>query len=246
MKFSNIIIIIIIIVIIYYIIRYFWYSNTVLISGINDATVLQTVDASSLAVSSTGSSATNFTYSIWFYISDWSYNYGKEKIIFTRSNDSTAIAPSPSVMLGATENNLIITQQVYNTTSTTSSTVDSTTGTTNFTCGVANVPLQKWVNFTVSIYGRSMDLYLDGKLVRSCVMPGTAKVPTSTPINVTPNGGFSGYTSKFQYYPNSINPQTAWNIYASGYSNSWSLFSSDYSVEISVYNGSTVEKTITL
>jgi hypothetical protein len=38
---------------------------------------------------------------------------------------------------------------------------------------------------------------------------------------VTPAGGFSGWTAKFQYYPNSTDPQTAWNIYQKGYGASW-------------------------
>lgn len=252
MSVSSILLIVIIIIVIYYIIKYLWYRSSILVSSVTDATVPQTIDSSSLAQSTSGSSSANFTYSIWIYINDWSYNYGQEKIIFARSGETSTtrvttpisvLSPSPLVMLGATENNLIVSQEIYNTTTTTTT---STTPTSTFTCGISNIPIQKWVNILISIYGRSMDLYLDGKLVRTCVMPGIAKVSSTTPVYLTPNGGFSGYYSKFQYFPNATDPQTAWNIYAQGYSNQWSLFSTDYSVEISVYNGTTQETTITI
>jgi len=253
MSISSILIIVIIIIIIIYIISYFYFNISILVNNVSDATISNVISSSSLTTPTTGSTAANFTYSIWIYITDWSYNYGQEKIIFVRPGvgeiDTSTITsstpylyPNPLVKLGATENNLIISQEVYNTTTTGTSTIPTST----FTCGVSNIPIQKWVNILVSIYGRSMDLYLDGKLVRTCVMPGIAKVASITPVYITPNGGFSGYYSKFEYFPNSTDPQTAWNIYSKGYTNNWSLFSSDYSINISVYNGTTLENSVTI
>ena len=82
---------------------------------------------------------------------------------------------------------------------------------------VANVPIQKWVNVLISTYGRSLDIYIDGKLVRTCVLPGVARIESSTPVYITPNGGFSGWTAKFHYWPESCYPHKAWNIYPAGY-----------------------------
>ena len=53
-----------------------------------------------------------------------------------------------------------------------------------------NVPLQKWVNLIISLYGRTLDVYIDGKLVRTCVLPGVAQVNPDADILVTPMGGF--------------------------------------------------------
>lgn len=88
------------------------------------------------------------------------------------------------------------------------------------TCMINNVPLQKWVNLIISLYGRSLDVYLDGKLVKTCVLPGVAKINTDGDIHITPNGGFSGYTSGLQYWNDSKNPQEAWNIYKKGFGGS--------------------------
>ena len=70
----------------------------------------------------------------------------------------------------------------------------------------------------VSVNGRTLDIYIDGKLVRTCVMPGVVKVPDSSNVLITPNGGFSGSTSTIKYLANSTNPQDAWNMYKDGYS----------------------------
>jgi len=84
-----------------------------------------------------------------------------------------------------------------------------------------------------------MDLYIDGKLVRTCMLPGVASVNNSSDVYVTPAGGFEGWTSKFQYYPTPLNPQQAWNIYTRGYSNWLSIFST-YQFKLSlVENGNT-------
>ena len=122
----------------------------------------------------------------------------------------------PGVILGAISNNLDIQLTVYPGLDNNADITGDRTSTIH-TCSVQNVPIQKWVNLLISVYGRSLDVYLDGKLVKTCVLPGTAKITDSANVFVTPNGGFSGWTAKFQYYPNSINPQTAWNIYQQGY-----------------------------
>ena len=40
-------------------------------------------------------------------------------------------------------------------------------------CSIDNIPIQKWVNLMISVYSRTMDIYLDGKLVNSYILPGT-------------------------------------------------------------------------
>ena len=39
-------------------------------------------------------------------------------------------------------------------------------------------------------------------------------------INVTNNGGFSGWTTKFQFWSDASNPQQAYNIYKAGFGGS--------------------------
>lgn len=43
-------------------------------------------------------------------------------------------------------------------------------------CMINNFPLQRWVNLIVSLNNRTMDVYLNGKLVRTCILPAPANI----------------------------------------------------------------------
>jgi len=245
MNIRNILLIVIIIVLLYIVISYIMKDVNTL-SGLNDGKTMQTISASTLDTSNTSSNTSNFCYSIWFFIDDWNYRYGESKIIFGRMSGDKK--PCPMVSLGETQNNLNIQLEVYpgsdNTeTSDSSSSSDSSIPSSSITptYTVGNVPLQKWVNLILSAYGRSLDIYIDGKLVRTCLLPGVAKIDPSTDIYVTPNGGFSGWTSTFQYWPESCDPQKAWNIYKKGYGGSMLGNFGKYSIKVSLMEGETEE-----
>jgi hypothetical protein len=243
MELKNIIIFVVIVVLIIIVIGYIKKDVNTL-SNLVSAQSMQTIEATSLATSSSSSGTSNFTYSIWFFVDDWNYRYGESKIIFGRMiMGQQAATPCPTVMLGAVENDIIVSLAVYPgldeiPTDATSSTVS--------TCAISNVPIQRWCNLLVSVYGRTQDLYLDGKLVRTCVLPGVAKIDASAPVYITPNGGFSGWTAKFQYWAESTDPQQAWNIYNAGYGASLlgQLFGK-YTVKIALLEGDKEESSFT-
>jgi hypothetical protein len=243
MDFKFILIIIILILFLYFVLNYIYSSNTVSTS-ISSGTTMQTIQASTLSSVKSGIKSSNFTYSIWFYIDDWNYNYGKEKILFGRvgtpsSTPSTSgtygTDPCPMVTFGGIENNLNVIMSVYSGSTTTTSITHK--------CNVSNIPIQAWCNLLISVYGRTLDIYLDGKLVNTCVLPGTAKINEDANVYITPMGGFSGWTSKFEYYPNATDPQTAWNIYQNGYSSSIvdDIFGTSFKVKFSTVDSSGVE-----
>jgi|SRR6056300_99973 len=205
MAVKNIIIGVVVILLIIVIVRWLMGDSSKL-SGLNDAKKVTKISADDLEQSN----ASNFAYSVWFYIDDWSYRYGEPKIVLGRLDAD--LKPSPSIVLGAIENNVKIETTVY-------ASAQSKSGSTH-TCNVANVPIQRWVNLIVSLYGRTLDVYIDGKLVRTCVLPGVAKIANNAPVYVTPLGGFSGYTSNIHYYGDAVNPQQAYNIYRAGYGGS--------------------------
>jgi len=261
MDFKVIFFIIIVIILLYIIVRYMSSSSTIA-TGLVSGTTMQTINAKDLSTTSSGVKSSNFTYSIWFYVDDWNYNYGQPKVLFGRvstpttssSTASTSLAtslglgtyglstygsnPCPLVTLGAVENNLSVALTVYSESSaayTSDDSVDPSSGAIIHTCSVPNVPIQAWCNLLISVYGRTLDVYLDGKLVNTCVLPGTAKITSDANVYVTPVGGFAGWTSRFKYYPNATDPQTAWNIYQEGYGASFfnNLFGSSLKVTFS-------------
>jgi len=236
MDISKIILIIVILVLIYIVIQYFLSTTSTLTSGIMPGTTQQQISANKLTSNSSRTNASNFTYSIWFYIDDWNYRYNERKVLFGRMGGPTSsttsgsvsdvggVDPCPLVSFGAIENNLNIALTCA------AENAKTTSNTTVHTCTVNNVPIQTWTNLLMSVYGRTMDIYLDGKLVNTCLLPGIAMINTDADVYVTPNGGFSGWTGKLQYFPNATNPQTAWDIYKEGYGGS--MFAS-YNVKVS-------------
>ena len=249
----SIVITIVVIVLIFMLLRYI-FTDPYTLQGVQDGKTSSTIDADSLATNGSDVPSSNFAYSVWFYINNWNYRYGESKVIFGRmgamSGDGkgsvpgiSGLDPCPAVILGAVENNISISLGCYPGADQQPTT--SGGNTVVHTCSVANVPIQKWVNLVVSVYGRSMDVYIDGKLVRTCLLPGVASVNNNAKIYVTPLGGFEGWTSKLQYYPNSLNPQEVWNIYTRGYS-SWTSMFNTYQVEISLVENGTTQSSVTI
>ena len=109
------------------------------------------------------------------------------------------------------------------------------------TCEIDNIPIQNWVNVIVSLYNRTLDIYLNGKLVRTCVLPGVPDVNNDAPVFVTPGGGFSGWTSTFKYWANASNPQEAYNIYKDGFGGSiLANLINKYKLRVSLMKGQAV------
>jgi len=248
----SIVITIVVIVFILMLLRYI-FTDPYTLQNIQDGKTSSTISASSLATTGSDVPSSNFAYSIWFYVNDWNYRYGESKVIFGRmgassGKDSGSISgvsgldPCPAVVLGALENNISVSLGCYPGVN-----QKPTAGGTTVvhTCSIANVPIQKWVNLVVSVYGRTMDLYIDGKLVRTCLLPGIASINNNADVYVTPAGGFNGWTSKLQYYPNSLNPQEVWNIYTAGYSN-WSSMFSAYQLQISLVQNGNTQSSVTI
>lgn len=214
----NILLVVIIIIILYFVFSWYFGGSDVTLSKMADGKTGTIVPASKL-VSNSGSN--NFTYSMWVYVNDWNYRYGEEKVLVARLNSDTK--PSPAISLGTVENNVIISISTYQNSvppaSTSTAVTPDNTSQVN-TYYIRNIQLQKWVNIIVSVYGRTMDVYLDGKLVRTFVLPGVAKISASSNAYITPGGGFDGMTSNFRYWSNATNPQQAYDIYKSGFGGS--------------------------
>ena len=93
-------------------------------------------------------------------------------------------------------------------------------------CNIKNIPLQRWVCITISVNNRSSDLYLDGKLVNTCVYSGVISdcgEDANLPINICTKStntdekdGYNGSISNVLYYARAVNPREAYSIYRQG------------------------------
>lgn len=181
-----------------------------------------------------------FTVSTWFYISNWNYRANHKKAIFRLGGTSF---DTVRIYLGGRKPKLYV--RVHTMESGSASGGDSSTapsgapdismdlGTSTLStvfeqkepvmdgpsqmCDLPEVDLQRWVNLVVSVNGKTTDVYLDGKLVRSCVLPSFYKVDASgLSAKLFPNEGFGGYMAGTRMYDAALNPDTVYRNYIAG------------------------------
>jgi len=75
-----------------------------------------------------------------------------------------------------------------------------------------NLPLQTWVHLIVSVDNTFVDVYMNGKLIKS--FKDTIDQPTSTSDIVY--GNVNCYLAKLTRSTNATDPQTAWDHYSGG------------------------------
>lgn len=102
-----------------------------------------------------------------------------------------------------------------------------------------NFPIQKWVCLTISIDNQIVDVYMDGKLVKS------AKYTHGTPSTWTlSSGSFEGYITKFKRWAEPLNPQKVYDIYMEGNGRSGILPA--YGVDLSLFKDNIEQSKFTL
>lgn len=84
-------------------------------------------------------------------------------------------------------------------------------------CDLAEIDMQRWVHLAVVMSGRTIDVYLDGKLARSCVAHSYFKVdPTGVKPVICDRGGFDGYIANLAVANYAFNPGEVYRMYVSG------------------------------
>jgi hypothetical protein len=152
----------------------------------------------------------------WMYISDWNYKFGSDKDIVKRVDPVNPSTVAPRIFLSAADNTLNVRVSVYPTdgTAAAASPGAATTG-DSVTCSVENVPLQSWFSVSVTCFQRNLDIYINGRLVKSCVLSGVPK-PAVGDIIIGDNGGFSGSVCNLNWYNAMLAPEDAKAFHAKG------------------------------
>jgi hypothetical protein len=237
----RIVLMVAIFVAIYYIYRYFFTADTVqytrLVSGVVPAknNAIANITADKLPPLYEGG---EYSMSCWLYINDMSYLNGYFKHIFEIGGDNFITL---MVGLGGYKNKLIVRVNsagasgdgslptVATHASMGTREVESSLGVDNNMCELPNVDMQRWILLTVVITGRICDIYIDGKLARSCTLPNFFRVDNGYSVklfskNVSGSGtattalgsGFGGYISNLTAYGYSLNPGDIYKLYMSG------------------------------
>jgi hypothetical protein len=166
----------------------------------------------------------NSAISIWFYIKKWV--------------NGTDVVRFHNTASGLTDANTIFRVLFKNSTNTIQIFPRSATSDSQYDCEISDFPLQKWVNLIISFNGSAMDVYVDGKLMKSCVVNTGSRIQETqsivlgaTPVISTDDVGFIT-NIKLKAAP--IAPQEAWDIYSQGFGGSpWSDLLNKYKVKLS-------------
>lgn len=83
---------------------------------------------------------------------------------------------------------------------------------------VEDIRLQTWNHFVISLWGKTMDIYLNGHLVRTFVIDAELfpKIPEELVVGGEEGKTYDGYISRFTYYPRVITPQEVKKLYYRG------------------------------
>tara|TARA_B100001142_G_scaffold327969_1_gene386894 strand:- start:1126 stop:2025 length:900 start_codon:yes stop_codon:yes gene_type:complete len=195
----------------------------------------------------------NFMISVWFYIDNWGTGIGEEKnVLYLGQSERDTTVPifksssmpgisnvqcigtdttqtinhkKFAISLDSFDNNIFIDVKTFKN--------DECSDDLYTRYKIENIPIQKWNCLTISVDTLLMDVYLDGKLYSSFILPSTFDNDNSSQLNEnniylgnllkqeqslanTTNIGFQGFITRVRYEPNAINTQEALNIYKAG------------------------------
>lgn len=205
-----------------------------------------------------------YSISTWIYVTNWGINKGKNKPFLVLSGgapESTGImtlvmylgqftnklgvrvsCESPSNAMG----DLTFARDYAAIVAGTSPYTDSSPDFKK--CDIEQVDLQKWVNITAVLTGRTIDIYIDGKLSRSCLLDGLFKVSGEIPtLKLGGPDGFGGLIGTTRGANFAYSPDRIYSYYQEGPFSGFSLSSfnpGDFSFDIK-RKGSTVFSTST-
>jgi hypothetical protein len=184
-----------------------------------------------------------YTMNFWVYINDFKAygGLGRAKHILSLGGATSGVGASatggPTVLiyLGAYNNKLSVrvkanalttgmTTDVALTDPTAPGSISSPIVDEDKPCDIPNIDMQKWVQVTVCLNNKVCDVYMDGKLARSCVLPASYQVTEGVQmIEVAKNQGFGGFLSNVSVFNYALNPEQVWRLYMTGPGPQYSL-----------------------
>jgi hypothetical protein len=155
-------------------------------------------------------SSFDYTFSIWIYIKTWSTNKDKNLLARYKTGEgSDKDIPVPLVYLSQFRNTLNINLGIQQETSDSDVPVE--------TVSISDIPLQRWCHVLFTIRDNSIDVYLDGGLVKTKVFSNiTVKAPAESKVTVGSTNGGDFKISKLYYLARYVEPSEVTKIYSEG------------------------------
>jgi hypothetical protein len=125
-----------------------------------------------------------FTYTGWILMKDFTYNYGRKRLIFTKDD-------CPGLYLDTTSNSLLVVVKTY--------------ADTPETILISNITANKWIHFAIVVDQDSVDIYINGVVRQHHTLLQLPKQNDSA-ITLGSNSvaGWDGVLADLQYTPRSL------------------------------------------
>ena len=214
-----VIIVVISIIVIYLLFALFRYFHTrarnapMLITEPVDATIERIIPASSIPKAA----GYEFTLNFWMYVRDWNYSFDHPKCVLYRG-DKNCKKATPMIFLYPKTNKLMIRMDDDSNNNMNPFSCANTNNANSDikACDISNIPIQRWVMVSTVLWNTTCDVYINGKLARSCTYDNIPNIMNDKNIYVSVNGGFNGYISRLQYFNFAITPHLAYQLYQKG------------------------------
>jgi hypothetical protein len=165
--------------------------------------------------------------SFWIYVTGTQANSTYKKHILHLGTDPTGASGNVlAIMLGPAQQNGLLVKVAegndFNLQAFAAENVNLTES-----CNVSNMEFGRWVNVVVVLNNNVCDVYVDGKLSRSCVLKSQFLVPSATTpalkfyvlkksLGTGTDTTWSGSLSGLNFYNYAISPDEAYRIYFAG------------------------------
>ena len=177
---------------------------------------LLTIPGEQIPSSSLGN---EYSINMWLYVNDYGYKYGEPKYVLmkgsTNKTNGFYNSSNPGIYLDSTKNDLVVDIELQSNTQSNTNVPSSSDDISYATCRLSNIPLQRWFCVHLSLHNNIMDVYLDGKLFKSCIFDGFPK-PNNHPMYFGFDGGFDGYVSRITWANKNLSPEQIYNRYEEG------------------------------
>lgn len=160
-----------------------------------------------------------FTWSVWMYIDDLTYNIGRYKHVFHKgnidfNNEGMSLPNNaPGLYIDKNDNNLVVVMNTFDQ--------------IHETVTIEDIPQNKWILVNIRVEGRTMDVFINESVALRHEFSSVPKQNYGD-VYVNQNGGYSGLLSNLRYHDYALSLGEIMNMSQSGPNKNMSKSLSQY------------------
>jgi hypothetical protein len=126
-----------------------------------------------------------FSYAFWITVNDFTFNYGRQRVIFSKND-------APGVYLDSTPNAMLIKMNTF--------------GGNQETVLIPNIPAQKWIHVVVEVNQYALNIFINGILRQTHTMSALPLQNTDSLVVGSSQSGYDGTIAELTYYARTLKP----------------------------------------